>query len=56
MYIEHLKLNTLPFENVPDPTFFFDKGDYNRIFTEMVGFLKAERGLMIVADAHELSC
>lgn len=49
MYIKHFGLNILPFENVPDPAFFFDKGDYKRIFMEMVEFLKTERGLMVVA-------
>lgn len=49
MYTEYFGLNTLPFENVPDPEFYFDQGDYHRIFKEMVGFLKAGRGLMVIA-------
>ena len=48
MYIEHFGLKTLPFENVPDPVFYFDHGDYHRILVEMTGFLKAGRGLMVI--------
>jgi MSHA biogenesis protein MshM len=49
MYTKYFGLNTLPFENVPDPAFFFAQGDYHRILEEMRGFVNAERGLMVVA-------
>jgi general secretion pathway protein A len=48
---EHIKffgLKKLPFENVPDPKFFFDEGDYARIHNQITGSLKAGRGLIIV--------
>jgi len=48
MYIEHFGLNKLPFENVPDPVFFFDQGDYHRIRRRLEDSLKAGRGLILV--------
>ena len=47
-YIEFFGLKKLPFENVPDPKFFFDKGDYARIHNHIKGSLKAGRGLIII--------
>ncbi len=44
MYIEHFGLNKLPFENVPDPVFFFDQGDYHRIRSRLENSLKAGNG------------
>jgi len=32
MYTKNFGLNKLPFENVPDPLFFFDQGDHARIY------------------------
>lgn len=49
MYAEHFALKTLPFENVPDPIFFFDQGDYGRARGRIADSLKAGRGLMVVA-------
>lgn len=48
MYTEHFGLNKLPFENVPDPVFFFDEGDHARIHNRIRDSLKAGRGLMVV--------
>lgn len=48
MYTEHFGLNTLPFENVPDPKFFFDEGDYARIHNNIRDSLNAGRGLMVI--------
>ena len=44
-----IALDSLPFENVPDPAYFFDQGDYSRVISRMIESLWAERGLMMVA-------
>lgn len=48
MYTEHFGLTMLPFENVPDPKFFFDEGDHSRVRKRIADSLKAGRGLMVV--------
>ena len=48
MYIKHFGLKKLPFENVPDPVFFFDQGDHARIHNRIKDSLRAGRGLMVV--------
>jgi general secretion pathway protein A len=48
MYIDHFDLKKLPFENVPDPIFFFDQGDYHRVRLRITESLKAGRGLIVV--------
>ncbi|MBI4710097.1 MAG: AAA family ATPase, partial [Nitrospirae bacterium] len=48
MYTNHFGLTRLPFENVPDPAFFFDQGDHARIRTRITDSLKAGRGLIVV--------
>jgi len=48
MYIKNFNLKKLPFENVPDPEFFFDKGDYGQIRNRIKNSLIAGRGLTIV--------
>lgn len=48
MYTEHFGLNILPFENVPDPLFFYDHGDHARIRKQISGSLQSGRGLIIV--------
>ncbi|MBI5740537.1 MAG: AAA family ATPase [Nitrospirae bacterium] len=48
MYTRHFGLKILPFENVPDPAFFFDQGDYARIRNRITESLKAGRGLIVV--------
>ncbi len=48
MYIDHFGLKKLPFENVPDPIFFFDQGDHHRVRNRVEESLKAGRGLTIV--------
>jgi len=49
MYTNHFSLQSLPFENVPDPAYFFDQGEYSRVFSRMIDSLRAGRGLMVVA-------
>lgn len=49
MYTRHFGLSKLPFENVPDPAFFFDEGDYARIHNRIKDSLNAGRGLMVVS-------
>jgi len=49
MYTKHFGLSALPFENVPDPAFFFDSGDYHRVLQRMTDSLATGKGLMAVA-------
>jgi len=48
MYTKHFNLNLLPFENVPDPLFFYDHGDHALIRKHISGSLQSGRGLMVV--------
>lgn len=48
MYAQHFSLNLLPFENVPDPLFFYDHGDHARIRKQISGSLLSGRGLIVV--------
>jgi general secretion pathway protein A len=48
MYAKHFDLLMLPFENVPDPVFFFDQGEHARVHNRIKDSLKAGRGLMLV--------
>ena len=48
MYTEHFSLNLLPFENVPDPLFFYDYGDHTLIRKKISGSLQSGRGLIVV--------
>jgi general secretion pathway protein A len=48
MYAKHFDLQMLPFENVPDPVFFFDQGEHARVHNRIKDSLKAGRGLMLV--------
>jgi general secretion pathway protein A len=48
MYTDHFGLNVLPFENVPDPLFFYDQGDHARIRKQISGSLQSGRGLIVV--------
>ena len=48
MYTEYFNLKILPFENVPDPVFFFDRNDYARARKRLTDSLKAGRGLLVV--------
>ncbi len=48
MYTEHFKLKLLPFENVPDPVFFYDYGDHALIRKQISGSLQSGRGLIVV--------
>ena len=48
MYTEHFGLKILPFENVPDPVFFFNQGDYARVRYRIADSFRAGRGLIVV--------
>ena len=48
MYKELLNLSKLPFENVPDPEFFFDSGGHARAFQNISSSVDVGRGLMVV--------
>ncbi len=50
-YIRHFGLKILPFENVPDPKFFFDEGDYARADVRIKDSLNAGRGLIVVTGS-----
>lgn len=49
MYRKHFGIQLLPFENVPDPLFFFDSGDYHRVLKRMRDAVSVGRGLLAVA-------
>jgi type II secretory pathway predicted ATPase ExeA len=49
MYNEYFKLEKLPFENVPDPDFFFDSGAYSRSLNALSSSIDAGRGLMVIS-------
>ncbi len=49
MYVEHFGLQSLPFENSPDPEFFFDQGNHSKVLNLMTDFVAAGRGLMVVS-------
>ena len=49
MYHEYFGLKALPFENVPDPAFFFDAGQYHNVLRRLTDAVVAGRGLMVVA-------
>jgi len=48
MYTKHFGLKILPFENVPNPMFFFNHGDHARIRSRINDSFRAGRGLMVV--------
>jgi MSHA biogenesis protein MshM len=48
MYTKHFCFRILPFENVPDPVFFFDEGDHALVRKRVENSLKAGRGLIVV--------
>ncbi len=48
MYTKNFNLKKLPFENVHDPTFFFDQGAYSKIRNRLKNSLIAGRGLIVV--------
>ncbi|GAB7078484.1 ExeA family protein [Megalodesulfovibrio paquesii] len=49
MYTTHFGLKNLPFENSPDPDFFFNHGRHAEVLDLMKDFLAAHRGLLVVA-------
>jgi MSHA biogenesis protein MshM len=48
MYTKHFNLNLLPFENVPDPLFFYGYGNHALIRKHVSGSLQSGRGLIVV--------
>lgn len=48
MYTKHFGLHMLPFENVPDPKFFFDYGEHAKVRNRITESFKAGRGLTVV--------
>jgi type II secretory pathway predicted ATPase ExeA len=48
MYIKHFSLQSLPFENVSDPTYFFAQGEYSRVLSRMIDSFRTGKGLMVV--------
>jgi general secretion pathway protein A len=48
MYTEHFGLKKLPFENVYDPMFFFNQGEYAMIRDRITESLNAGRGLIVM--------
>lgn len=48
-YVAHFGLSRLPFENVPDPAFYFNQGEFQRVLQRITDALNAGRGLMVVA-------
>lgn len=48
MYTKHFNLNLLPFENVPDPRFFYDYGGHALMRKQISGSLQSGRGLVVV--------
>ena len=49
MYLEHFSLNSFPFENVPNPDFFMEEGQYGSILTKLRNVVELKRGLCILA-------
>jgi len=48
MYTNHFSLVSLPFENVPDPLYFFEQGDYSRVLGRMIDSIWEGKGLMVL--------
>lgn len=49
MSLHRFGLQRRPFENVPDPAFFVQAGQYGRILSTLVDSVQAGRGLMVVS-------
>lgn len=49
MYAAHFGFRLLPFENVPDPLFFFNQGQYNEVLKILMDSVAAGRGLTVLA-------
>ncbi|AGW13733.1 ExeA family protein [Megalodesulfovibrio gigas] len=49
MYTNYFGLSALPFENSPDPGFFFDHGRHAEVLDLMQDFVTTSRGLLVVA-------
>ena len=43
-----MSLESLPFENIPDPAYFFDQDYYRRLLSRMMESLWTGRSLMVV--------
>ncbi|EMG37769.1 type II secretory pathway, component ExeA (predicted ATPase) [Desulfocurvibacter africanus PCS] len=48
MYRDFFGFTVLPFENAPDPKFFFDQGQYRATYALLLDSVAAGRGLMVV--------
>lgn len=48
MYIEHFHLSDVPFENVPNPRYFFDSGQYGRILDVLGEYVRRRRGVCVL--------
>ena len=48
MYTKHFALEMMPFENVPDPRFFFNESDHARVRRRISGSLETGKGLTVV--------
>ncbi len=51
MYLEHFGLQAHPFENTPDPAFFFMGHTYREILAVMIHCVVSRKGLMVLAGA-----
>lgn len=49
MYTSHFGFTSLPFENSPDPGFFFEHGRHGEVLGLMQDFVRTGRGLLVVA-------
>lgn len=49
MYLEHFNLNSLPFENTPDPAFFFMGANYRETLAIMLHGVASHKGMLCVA-------
>ncbi len=51
MYTEHFGLTMLPFENVPDPVFYFNEGDNAILFSQITDSIQSARGITVLTGA-----
>ena len=48
MYLQFHKLNTLPFENTPDPRFFFLSEDHREALANLVYAVRSQKGMVLI--------
>ncbi len=51
MYTKHFGLNMLPFENVPDPAFYFDEGNNASLFNQITDSIQTARGITVLTGS-----